>query len=200
MTPQFSRSGPVYACRDGDHVVALDLGSGRYFAAPAIQVLGAAGPGLERLMFTEAVAPSVELALPESPGGLPVDAGHCVRFFMAVAKAAVLLRFRSLGGIVARVRRRTPGELRGSSRDGPGCHELAALFARLRPFLFTGHDRCLFESLALLEFLAMHGRHPRWVFAVRARPFAAHCWVQDGPVLLNDTLESVSGFTPIMRV
>jgi hypothetical protein len=199
MMRQLSRSGPVYACRDGDHVVALDLGSGRYFAAPAAQVLGAAGRRIDRLTFSEAAAPSLELS-PESLNGLATDAGCCVRFSVAVAKAAALLRLRSLEAIVARVRRRKPAEPRRSSGDGPGCDELAALFARLRPFLFTGHDRCLFESLALLEFLATYGHHPQWVFGVRARPFAAHCWVQHGSIVLNDTLEHVSGFTPIMQV
>jgi hypothetical protein len=36
------------------------------------------------------------------------------------------------------------------------------------------------------------------VFGVQARPFAAHCWVQKGEVVFNDTVEHVSGYTPIM--
>jgi Transglutaminase-like superfamily len=38
------------------------------------------------------------------------------------------------------------------------------------------------------------------VFGVNADPFEAHCWVQAGSVVLNDTLGRVSSFTPIMSV
>jgi hypothetical protein len=42
--------------------------------------------------------------------------------------------------------------------------------------------------------------YPDWVFGVNADPFEAHCWVQAGNVVLNDTVAWVSGFTPIMVV
>jgi hypothetical protein len=38
------------------------------------------------------------------------------------------------------------------------------------------------------------------VFGVREAPFTAHCWVQDGAVVLNDHLENVDLYTPIMTV
>ena len=34
----------------------------------------------------------------------------------------------------------------------------------------------------------------------QASPFSAHCWVQQGDVVLNDTIENVRPFTPIMAV
>jgi hypothetical protein len=63
-----------------------------------------------------------------------------------------------------------------------------------RPYL------CLFDSLALLHFLARFGLFPDWVFGVSADPFEAHCSVQLGNVVLNDTVERVSALTPIMYV
>ncbi len=57
---------------------------------------------------------------------------------------------------------------------------------------------CLFDSLCLLEFLARHAFFPRWVFGVNAEPFQAHCWLQEGSMVLNDTVERVSAYTPIM--
>jgi Transglutaminase-like superfamily len=63
-----------------------------------------------------------------------------------------------------------------------------------RPYL------CTFDSLALLEFMAGCGLHPRWVFGVRADPFYAHCWLQYGEVLLNDSAERVARLAPIMAV
>ena len=76
--------------------------------------------------------------------------------------------------------------------------ELVAGFQRLRPLLFSTREACLFNSLALIEFLAQHDCYPHWVFGVRARPFAAHCWVQLDHTVLNDGVEHVSRYTPIM--
>jgi hypothetical protein len=59
---------------------------------------------------------------------------------------------------------------------------------------------CLFDSLCLLNFLALHGLFPRLVFGVIVEPFHAHCWLQKGNVVLNDTVERVSAYTPIMCV
>jgi len=76
---------------------------------------------------------------------------------------------------------------------------LVSTFHGLRPF-FPRDYLCLFDSLALFIFLANHGVSPRWVFGVQSDPFAAHCWLQEGPLLLNDTLDRVTPYTPIMSV
>lgn len=76
---------------------------------------------------------------------------------------------------------------------------LAAIFGALRP-LYPRPYLCTFDSLALLEFLAARGVHPRWVFGVRAEPFHAHCWVQYGEALLNERLDRAARLTPIMAV
>jgi hypothetical protein len=36
------------------------------------------------------------------------------------------------------------------------------------------------------------------VMGVSGRPFAAHCWVQVGDRVVNDTLDHVILFTPIL--
>jgi hypothetical protein len=71
-------------------------------------------------------------------------------------------------------------------------------FGRHRVFFFTSREECLYDSLALIEFLALHGLYPDWVFGVRTRPFAAHCWVQQHDVVFNDTVDHATGFSPIM--
>jgi hypothetical protein len=35
---------------------------------------------------------------------------------------------------------------------------------------------------------------------VQTKPFAAHCWVQQGDVVFNDTPEHVRRYTPILAV
>lgn len=63
-----------------------------------------------------------------------------------------------------------------------------------RPYL------CLFDSLALIEYLAAYRIFPTWVFGVQGEPFRAHCWVQYDDMLLDDSAERVSKLTPIMIV
>ncbi|NJO13234.1 MAG: lasso peptide biosynthesis B2 protein [Gammaproteobacteria bacterium] len=97
------------------------------------------------------------------------------------------------------------------ARDGKGCAQCppspdciclhaARVFEALHPLVFASRNRCLFHSLALIEYLARHELYPRWVFGVQAVPFAAHCWVQQEGQVLNDTVEHVSRYTPILSI
>ena len=123
--------------------------------------------------------------------------GHLAAFVRASLAAAGKLCWqsmhRSVRGVSARRRKR--GHL--PAADGGELGELVAVFHHLRP-LYGRKYHCLFDSLALLEFLARYRCFPHWVFAVRSAPFAAHCWVQHGDCVLNDTVENVRGYTPIM--
>lgn len=124
-----------------------------------------------------------------------------LRFVSAAIRARLLLMYRTFEIVVARVRLR--GERAravASSVSEQELHRLVAAFAKLRPFFFTAKDACLFDALSLSEFLAGYGVFPRWVFGVQSRPFAAHCWLQLGGVVLNDTVDHVKRYTPIMVV
>jgi Transglutaminase-like superfamily len=127
--------------------------------------------------------------------------GSWVTFFTASAWAKLALRTGPFERVIRRVKRRKA--LVGSKAgplDAERARKLVEAFARYRVFLFSSKDECLYDSLALLEFLARYGIYPDWVFGVQTRPFAAHCWVQHGDMVFNDTVEHVSGFTPIMVV
>ena len=56
---------------------------------------------------------------------------------------------------------------------------------------------CLLDSIALVRFLARRGLYAQLVFGVTDDPFSAHCWVQAGDLVLNDTVGDVSAHTPI---
>lgn len=71
-------------------------------------------------------------------------------------------------------------------------------YRRARPIVMTSKDRCLLDSLALIRFLAAERLFPHWVIGVKTRPFGAHAWVQLGALVLNDRLERVRRFTPIL--
>lgn len=64
--------------------------------------------------------------------------------------------------------------------------------------VFTTKDRCLHNSLALRRNLEHHGYSAALVFGVKLLPFEAHCWLQIGPVVINDHHEQTAEFTPVL--
>jgi hypothetical protein len=122
-------------------------------------------------------------------------------FVVASVFAKAALRFWPFDRVVRRVAQR---KARYSNANEPldleRARRLIEAFERMRVFLFSTRDECLHDSLAVLEFLARYRIFPTWVFGVRARPFAAHCWVQHEDVVFNDTVEHVSTYVPIMAI
>lgn len=164
---------------------------------------------LEQGMLSPASAPTSKRTALEEPREslnaemLPAPypwsrlAGLC----WAASASAYSLRYRSLENIARDVSRWqcTAQASADQARTGELLGAVAA-YLRLRPFVFTAHDKCLFDSLTLTRFLASQGMTASWVIGVRTRPFGAHSWVQSGPLVLNDLHEHVSGFTPILIV
>jgi len=125
---------------------------------------------------------------------------------VAGTATAEIVRHLTLQRIVQRVTRR---KLSASvSRQSVARHtrsieeyaQLVRAFEWARPLLYTSFNRCFFDSLALIEYLARFGLHPTWIFGVQAAPFAAHCWLQHGTVALNDSAEHARRYTPILAI
>jgi len=73
----------------------------------------------------------------------------------------------------------------------------ALVFRRLLPWVpFQG--QCLYRAALLRRFLGTDRDQVDWVFGVTTWPFAAHCWLQIGDLVINDRLDRVSRYTPIM--
>jgi hypothetical protein len=182
-------------------------------AAPALTADEAAAPLLRQGWLLELPAVSKEatparLPSPEAEllGSAAVESPHIgARAMLTFAFAAVFAKlalwlwpFEHVIHRVARRKAAHPGA--GHPLDVARARQLVDIFGRLRVFLFSHREKCLHDSLALLEFLAHYGVFPSWVFGVRARPFVAHCWVQHEDVVFNDTVEHVVGYAPIMVV
>jgi hypothetical protein len=124
---------------------------------------------------------------------------HRATFFHGSLKASAKLRWysmhRTVRSIENRKRRRTSPDQ--SSWDS--LSELVHIFSRLRPY-YPRRYLCLYDSLALIEFLAKYHHFPQWVFGVQTEPFNAHCWVESYGHVLNDDVENVRYYTPIMTV
>jgi hypothetical protein len=73
-------------------------------------------------------------------------------------------------------------------------------FRRLRTYVYTAKDACLFDSLVLTHFLHRYGLAPTFTIGVHNRPFAAHAWVQIGNFVIDDRLEALQRYTPILVI
>ena len=65
---------------------------------------------------------------------------------------------------------------------------------------FTAHDACLLRSLAFARHAFTHRCAVRLVIGVKAHPFGAHCWVSTAEGVLNDDVDAVTPFTPILAL
>ncbi|MFJ2995504.1 lasso peptide biosynthesis B2 protein [Pandoraea sp. NPDC087047] len=129
-----------------------------------------------------------------------IRASDLFAFLVAAGYAKFALHFLPFERIISRVRlRRMASASDGNPPSVERLRELVEIFLLLRIFLFSSRNACLFNSLTLLEFLARYRVLPDWVFGVQVTPFAAHCWLQWENLILNDSLETVCGYTPIMK-
>jgi hypothetical protein len=129
-----------------------------------------------------------------------IRAASVCAFALAWASATLQLRLCQLARIVARVERRKAARLTDDPFDLNRTRALLQAFRALRPWLYTTLDRCLLDSLVLIEFLALYGQFPTWVIGVRTGPFAAHSWVQHDRYVLNGAPTFVRAFTPILAI
>jgi transglutaminase superfamily protein len=142
--------------------------------------------------------PSTELSMSAERRTI-ASLGNIARCCWASHIARRHLHRRSLEKVITGVARmklkkvRRPMDLRLTS-------EVVGAFTYFRPYFRSSKDACLFESLSLLRLLSTYDMYPSWVFAIQTEPFLAHCWLQYEDVVINDTVENVRQFTPIMVV
>lgn len=208
------------ACLAADHVVLLDIRQDRYFLVPpalASRVadwLRSAPPAAPPPAFVELMRESgilregetfaatprpepVTIPVTLESSSPPAAIGPIDRFGIAKAVIAsrLALRHWPLATVLRRYEQR-PVAPRQSGVDTPA---LAHRFASARHFSPLGRQ-CLRDSLALGSWLKDQGVAPMLVFGVAAPAFSAHCWIQDGAAILNDSFDRVSRFTPILAL
>jgi Transglutaminase-like superfamily len=160
-------------------VVTRDAGAGKPFTAINCEM------------------PTTGLAIPVA-NRFPIH--HFAPVFAACATADCYALTHSLSWTLARIeRRRQNREHSSHSFDLAKVASLAATFRHFRPFYPRGYV-CLFDSIALLEFLARYRLYPRLVFGVLGDPFQAHCWLQEGPTAINDDPERLCKYSPILAI
>jgi hypothetical protein len=126
---------------------------------------------------------------------------HIASFLLCTYRARAYLRLRGIKAVVEHVRKRKAAMPAAETlADLDYMRTLTAIFHRLQPLALDGRDGCLLQSFALLEFLAHHGFFPAWIFAVRAMPFTAHCWLQQDRTVINDVPQRTGYLSPIMAL
>lgn len=134
----------------------------------------------------------------EAPRCVSPRLHHIARFLRACLWARHAVRSQRLYTIAcdlseAKAAARSAGDLQWAI-------ELVTIFRRLRPYRFAASDQCLFHALALVKFLSHYDTFPTWVIGVRAKPWGAHSWVQQGTLLLDANPEHVCEYAPILTV
>jgi Transglutaminase-like superfamily len=176
--------------------------------APA-DVARLTGPLLAQGLLTQLAGPSVspiDLGRPDSSlnaldalDAAGIGTRRICSFLASAATTAWWMKCRSMywmAQTLARRRRQRPVNSATPSR--PALREMVSSYERLRPWVYTSRDQCLYDSLALINFLAREDMLARWVVGVKTQPFAAHSWVQSGGTVLNDQHERVAAYRPIL--
>ena len=140
----------------------------------------------------------VELDLDTRP---QANAGQLWRFGRSCLQAKLSLKLRPIQSIVDAMRdRKARLAARRQDVDPVRLRTVVTAFTRLRPLFYTLRGSCLLDSLTLMHFLGAEGIHPDWVFGVKTEPFDAHCWVQQGEIVLNDAPDRVRQYSAILVV
>ena len=106
-------------------------------------------------------------------------------FLLACLRAKVLHRSMFLPRLVARLQARR-NRWGNQTPDEKKLRTLVRAHHHLRPLVYSWRDKCLYDSMVLLEFLALHRTDATWVFGIHTWPWIPHCWVRSGKYLLNE--------------
>ncbi len=204
----------------GDDLVLLDTCRNAYFCLPGAASLVRIEPTGVRIDDADLAAElSAAGLLSDAAGTRPMilvprparDLGLKVAERLRVADVVLILAAwatmfidyhpRPFGHVVRTARAGRSGR----PEDDAACESrhdlarLAATFERLLPWLpFQGV--CFYRAFLLLRVLRWRGLDARWVFGVRTWPFMAHCWLQVGDLVLDDTADRLEAFKPILVV
>lgn len=225
---RFSLNDHVHACLADEHLVFMDLRADRYCcleqadtealvpllrgSMPATRVSSRTTELLRQLVDSRLLTTSadgrslspLDVRTPEHelkaslPSGFP--ASRLPTFLLAATTTAIRLRARRLDRTIEQLKaRRARREHDPDRRNQVRMAQALGAFRALRP-IYPKPYVCLFDSLALLEYLAYDGLFPTLIFAVKLHPWSAHCWLQDGSYVLGDTVDHVRDYTPLLAV
>jgi hypothetical protein len=203
-------------CRVDDHLIFLDTQNDRYFRLPLRleRRFAAYAAGNEDTDVGELVGRSILVQAPDSQERIAVVKVECVsrsaleqacpaklhlsvlvEAFIATCSIRWQLKTRPLHEVID-----STATLRPNEHSSPATEQWlieASTEFRIARSYTPVETRCLLDSLAMVRFLARRKLHASLVFGVTSDPFSAHCWVQAGDLVLNDTVGHAKAHTPI---
>ena len=215
------RPGRAY-CLTGEQAVFLDLAADRYFALspqktaalsaclnedrsqdldPAMRYFLDEGilvpQSAER---AEADLPDIMLPARDAPPWRPrsIRPGSVARAMAVLLASRLKQKFRPAtlfaDGLDSRWSKAKSGHACGAD-----IHDLIEAMARAERLLPVKLN-CVSRTRALKHFLKGQGIDSDMIVGVRLHPFSAHCWLQVGDMVLNDTLEGIAPYTVIRGI
>lgn len=194
-------------CAIDGELIFLDIAADRYFRLPQRENLLALA-SIERRAFSLSRQPAglplpADWSAPESTsphlGSGDFGLGAVARALWMQKRVEARLAKRPLASVLFDLRS-TVERHAGSPASSTGAVARTVRAFEQARLLRTAADRCLPRSIALALALAGRGVRVHTVLGVKLAPFAAHCWVQAGDEVLNDTLEEVLRYQPILVV
>jgi hypothetical protein len=192
-------------CEIDGTLIFLDIANDRYFRLPDIRndaaLLEIDRGGLQRWHQPQTFPKPSDWTV----AGRASDAIDSGPFRIADVARALWMQRRAERRLARRGFAAFLAEARQAAESRPARCALSSAMARrtIRAFeqarlLRTAADRCLPRSVALMLCLAACSVRTHIVIGVTLAPFAAHCWVQAGDEVLNDSVEETARYTPIL--
>lgn len=212
----------ISCCETGGRFLFLDLSRNRYFAlAPGVEqafrrLVARDAPApedrarLDDLVKSGLLAPADWAARPKLCPAPPapqhslleqdIHAGTAAlaHALGRLALSVLVLKLRPLPAILARLQDRKRA-FEPCANDQAALLDVVAAFSR-SGLVAAPLDQCLPRSIAVAHALLDRNIAPLLVIGVRLKPFGAHCWVQHGSTVVNETVDNVRNFTPILVV
>lgn len=213
----------LYHCSVGAGVIFLDITENRYFALPAAGVDAfrrlvlrngehfpgadaALSPLIQKGYLVQSSDPKNAFpTINTSPAMIDDENSslsplHLPTFLLALSWEFIIswrLRRCALSSVLeksSRIRRQAI-----VSRETRTLRIRRAVTAFAHTGLIFGRtDRCLPRALAMYSLCRSLGVSIQCVIGVRSDPFAAHAWTQDEERILNDSVEQVGHYSPIL--
>lgn len=207
MPPEAQR--PVTWCLVGRQPVFLDVARDRYFTLPLpdSEHSGGDAAGCAPAACRPLGGPAKDAIACHHPTAIGSACDGPAYHVHRISALSVLfwlagqhLALRSGSLETALTRLSDARKLRPSvHEDAAGLHTVAATHNWTRRFLLP-HDQCLVRALALARHATAAGYGIDLVFGVKLRPFEAHCWVEHQGLVLDDHLDHVRRYTPILVI
>ncbi|HSZ10446.1 MAG TPA: lasso peptide biosynthesis B2 protein [Steroidobacteraceae bacterium] len=133
---------------------------------------------------------------------LAIRSSHIVSFVQSYVYVSFMLRTERLCQMVSHLRamKNARSTNAGLTASPATIIRHCAIFRRIRTFVYTAHEECLFDALVLAMFLYRSRLIPTFIIGVKTKPFLAHAWVQIGDWVIDERVEKVQMLKPILVV